>query len=120
MTMHVHFQERSMRAETKRSDEGIYDAFGTNITLSRANIKLRVKVKTGHYEVRCNDTLRECLCLSVVNTSLHCIWECLVILCKEESKFGIEHLKFIGANDDGMLIDRENLVRVSFAEHLER
>ena len=44
----------------------------------------------------------------------------LVVLCMEQNKFGIEHSHFIGANDDGMLIDRENLVSVSFAEHLDR
>jgi len=44
----------------------------------------------------------------------------LVVLCMEENKFGIEHSHFIGANDDGMLIDRENLISVSFAEHLDR
>ena len=45
-------------------------------------------------------------------------------VCKEKSTFGISQtfeLYSIGANanDDGMLIDRENLVRVSFAEHLD-
>ena len=33
-----------------------------------------------------------------------------VVLCKEEIKLGIEHSHYIGANDEGKLIDRaENL-----------
>ena len=44
----------------------------------------------------------------------------LVILCQEDGRFSIEHSHFIGAHDDGMPIDRENLVSVSFVEHLDR
>jgi len=40
---------------------------------------------------------------------------------KKARSVSAKHSNCIGANanDDGMLIDRENLVRVSFAEHLD-
>jgi cleavage and polyadenylation specificity factor subunit 1 len=44
----------------------------------------------------------------------------LVVMCQEDSMFRIEHSHFIGVHDDGMLIDRENLVSVSFVEHLDK
>ena len=44
----------------------------------------------------------------------------LVILSQQYGKFSIEHSHFIGALDDGNLIERENLVSASFVEHLDQ
>ena len=44
----------------------------------------------------------------------------LIILSQKDGKFNIEYSHFIGAHDDGKLIERENLVCVSFVEHLDK
>lgn len=55
-------------------------------------------------------------CMLVVRYGSACS---LIILDNTDGKFSIEHSHFIGANDDGQLIDREDLVSVSFVEHLD-
>lgn len=43
----------------------------------------------------------------------------VILLCAKKKASSVSNIRSVlaGANDDGMLIDRENLVRVSFAEH---
>lgn len=44
----------------------------------------------------------------------------LIILSHSKGIFSIEHSHFIGAYDDGNLIERESLVSASFVEHLDK